>query len=100
MTSKAHISASLPIRAGLSEVEAAVFLSVSPSHLRQQRGTKNFPRRKVMGNRQIYVKEDLHLYLNSLPYEDGKEGTAYSAQENVDDIANDTPALNPWRVKA
>jgi len=53
-----------------------------------------------MGNRQIYVKEDLHLYLNSLPYEDGKEGTAYSAQENVDDIANDTPALNPWRVKA
>ena len=100
MTSKSHISASLPIRAGLSEVEAAVYLSVSPSHLRQQRGTKNFPRRKMMGNRHIYVKEDLDLYLNSLPYEDGKEGAAYPAQKSVDDITNNTPALNPWRVKA
>ena len=88
----------LPIRVALSEMEAAVYLSISPSMFRLQRGVKNFPKAKKLGNRLIWGREDLDRYFNSLPYADGTEGKAYTAQESI--VANDTPAPNPWRVKA
>jgi hypothetical protein len=71
MPSKASIAARLPIRRGLSECEAAVYLSLSPSFFRRLVEQSIMPRPRVVGGRRIWDIEELDLAFRSLPHEQG-----------------------------
>jgi excisionase family DNA binding protein len=66
---KAVIAASLPIRRGLDENEAAVYLSFSPSFFRKLVAEKRMPRPRVAGGRRVWDVEELDLAFKSLPRE-------------------------------
>jgi hypothetical protein len=51
---KSVIAASLPIRRGLDENEAAVYLSFSPSFFRKLVAAKQMPRPRLAGGRRIW----------------------------------------------
>jgi len=53
VTAKAIIAARLPVRRGLGEEEAAVYLSLSPSFFRQLVERGEMPRPRLLGARRI-----------------------------------------------
>lgn len=79
MSSKADISRRLPLRRGLSEVEAAIYLSLSPSFFRRLVDQGVMPRPRVAGGRRIWDVEELDVAFRALPREGGEE-TVFGAQ--------------------
>ncbi len=73
MSSKQAISRTLPLRRGLSEVEAAIYLSLSPSFFRRLVDRGVMPRPRVAGGRRIWDVEELDLAFKALPREGGDE---------------------------
>jgi hypothetical protein len=73
--SKASISARLPVRRGLSETEASVYLSLSPSFFRQLVVQGIMPRPRVIGGRRIWNIEELDTAFKALPREGGEDAT-------------------------
>jgi excisionase family DNA binding protein len=71
MPSKVSVARRLPVRRGLDENEAAVYLSLSPSFFRRLVANKMMPRPRVVGRRRIWDVEDLNLAFMALPREGG-----------------------------
>ena len=71
MPSKASISARLPVRRGLDESEAAVYLSLSPSFFRKLVEDGRMPRPRLADGRRIWDVEELDLAFKMLPREGG-----------------------------
>ena len=72
MPSKASIAGRLPVRRGLDENEAAVYLSLSPSFFRKLVEEKRMPRPRVAGGRRIWDVDELDLAFKALPREGGE----------------------------
>ena len=72
---KASVAARLPVRRGLSEVEAAVYLSLSPSFFRRLVDQNLMPRPRVAGGRRIWDVEELDAAFKALPREGGDEAS-------------------------
>ena len=81
MPSKASIAGRLPVRRGLDENEAAVYLSLSPSYFRKLVEQKAMPRPRLVGHRRIWDLEELDLAFKALPREGG-EGEAIFAERS------------------
>ena len=81
MARKAAVSVRLPVRRGLSETEAAVYLSLSPSFFRQLVAQGKMPRPRVVGRRRIWDAEELDLAFREVPRE-GDDGQHVEAKEN------------------
>lgn len=73
MSSKQAISRHLPLRRGLSEVEAAIYLSISPSFFRRLVDQGVMPRPRVVGSRRIWDVEELDVAFKALPREGGED---------------------------
>lgn len=73
MASKTLISTRLPIRRGLGESEAAIYLSLSATFFRRlvERGV--MPRPRVIGSRRIWDVDELDIAFRALPREGGDE---------------------------
>lgn len=80
MPAKAIISGRLPIRRGLDENEAAVYLSLSPSFFRKLVEQKLMPRPRVAGGRRIWDVEELDLAFKALPREGGEADVLFQSQ--------------------
>ena len=89
MTSKAFIAGRLPVRRGLDESEAAVYLSFSPSFFRKLVTEGRMPRPRLAGGRRVWDVEELDLAFKALPREGGDDGAVF-----VPNAAN--AACNPW----
>ena len=74
---KSSIAARLPVRRGLDECEAAVYLSISPSFFRKLVEAKAMPRPRIVGTRRIWDVEELDLAFKSLPREGGDAELAF-----------------------
>ncbi len=74
MTTKATIAGRLILRRGLDEVEAAVYLSLSPSKFRQMVMQGIMPRPRLAGRRRIWDVDELDRAFRDLPREGGEEG--------------------------
>ena len=74
MATKQTVSKSLPIRRGLSEAEAAIYLSLSPSFFRRLVEQGAMPRPRIAGSRRIWDVEELDVAFKALPREGGEEG--------------------------
>ena len=81
MPSKAVIAGRLPIRRGLDENEAAVYLSLSPSFFRKLVGDGRMPRPRVIGERRIWDVEELDLAFKALPREGGDGEPVFETDE-------------------
>lgn len=75
MVRKSTLSVHLPIRRGLSESEAAIYLSISPSFFRRLVDLGVMPRPRVAGGRRIWDVEELDLAFRSLPREGGEDSS-------------------------
>jgi excisionase family DNA binding protein len=75
MPSKIVVSARLPIRRGLNESEAAIYLSLSASFFRKLVEQGVMPRPRLVGSRRIWDVEELDLAFKGLPREGGEDGT-------------------------
>lgn len=73
MVSKPTIAKSLPIRRGLTETEAAVYLSLSPSFFRRLVERGIMPRPRLAGVRRIWDVEELDAAFKALPREGSDE---------------------------
>lgn len=69
----------LPIRRGLSEIEAAIYLSLSPSFFRRLVDQGLMPRPRVAGGRRIWDVEELDIAFKALPREGGEEAHSGAA---------------------
>jgi excisionase family DNA binding protein len=67
MVAKATVAARLPVRRGLSESEAAVYLSLSPTKFRQMVADGRMPQPRMVDGRLIYDIEDLDAAFKELP---------------------------------
>jgi len=81
MPPKAFIAGRLPIRRGLDENEAAVYLSLSPSFFRKLVVQGKMPRPRLIGERRIWDVEELDLAFKALPREGGESEAAFGADE-------------------
>ena len=70
---RASIAARLPVRRGLSEVEAAVYLSLSPSFFRRLVDQRIMPRPRVVGGRRVWDVEELDVAFKALPRDGGED---------------------------
>lgn len=77
MIRKATISSALPLRRGLSENEAAVYLSLSPTFFRRLVDQGVMPRPRIAGGRRIWDVEELDLAFKALPREGAKKGKTF-----------------------
>jgi hypothetical protein len=68
-------SRALLLRRGLSEVEAAIYLSLSPSFFRRLVDQGVMPRPRIAGARRVWDVEELDLAFKALPREGGEVGT-------------------------
>lgn len=66
---KAEIASRLPVRRGLDESEAAVYLSLSPSFFRGLVERGDMPRPRIIGTRRIWDVDDLDAAFKALPRE-------------------------------
>ena len=82
MTAKAVIAGRLPLRRGLDESEAAVYLSLSPSFFRKLVGQKLMPRPRVAGGRRIWDVEELDLAFKALPREGGEAEVIFRSESD------------------
>lgn len=73
MADKKTISANLPLRRGLTEIEAAVYISLSPSFFRRLVQQGVMPRPRVAGRRRIWDIEELDAAFRTLPREGDDE---------------------------
>jgi hypothetical protein len=89
MSSKAVIAARLPIRRGLDENDAAVYLSLSPSYFRKLVMDRRMPRPRRVGARRIWDVEELDLAFRALPREGGDAEPIFVAIECEEE-------QNPW----
>jgi hypothetical protein len=89
MPSKALIAVRLPIRRGLDENEAAIYLSFSPSFFRKLVGEKRMPRPRLAEGRRIWDVEELDLAFKALPREGGEAEVIFVAEEREE-------VANPW----
>jgi hypothetical protein len=89
MPSKAFIAGRLPVRRGLDESEAAVYLSFSPTFFRKLVGEGRMPRPRLADGRRVWDVEELDLAFKALPREGGDDGAVF-----VPDPAR--AARNPW----
>ena len=85
MPRKILIATHLPVRRGLDEREAAVYLSLSPSFFRRLVALNRMPRPRVVGARRIWDIDELDRAFLSLPREAGT-GEA----DTVDDVIGDS----------
>jgi len=74
MPRKADIAAHFPLRRGLDEREAAVYLSLSPSFFRRLVDKGDMPRPRLLGSRRIWDVDDLDAAFRSLPIEGDQRG--------------------------
>jgi hypothetical protein len=81
MPSKATIASRLPIRRGLDENEAAVYLSLSPSFFRKLVAAARMPRPRVIGGRRIWDVEELDLAFKAMPREGGDTDPIFESDE-------------------
>ncbi len=84
MVSKSTIMARLPLRRGLSESEAAIYLSLSASFFRKLVGQGAMPRPRIAGSRRIWDIEELDAAFKALPRDGG------------DDAAFDEASTSSW----
>jgi excisionase family DNA binding protein len=89
MTSKAVIAGRLPIRRGLDENEAAIYLSLSPSFFRRLVTDGRMPRPRLIGERRIWDVEELDLAFKTLPREGGDVQPLFIDESHGE-------AANPW----
>lgn len=87
MPAKAVIAGRLPVRRGLDENEAAIYLSLSPSFFRRLVAEKLMPRPRVAGGRRIWDVDELDLAFKALPREGG-EGEVLFAGKGEDSWAD------------
>lgn len=59
----------LPVRRGLSEIEAASYISVSPSFFRKLVGDGRMPRPRLAGTRRIWDIDEIDAAFRDLPRE-------------------------------
>ena len=76
MVRKRDVAAHLPVRRGLGEAEAAVYLSFSPSFFRQLVIEKIMPQPRVVKGRRVWDVEDLDVAFKALPREGVSETAA------------------------
>ena len=69
MPSKSEIASRLPVRRGLSEGEAAVYLSLSPTFFRELVRRGIMPRPRIVGCRRIWDIDELDGAFRELPRE-------------------------------
>ena len=81
MPAKALIAARLPVRRGLDENEAAVYLSLSPSFFRKLVADGLMPRPRVIGGRRIWDIEELDSAFKALPREGGEAEPIFESDE-------------------
>jgi predicted DNA-binding transcriptional regulator AlpA len=67
MTTKAAIGRRFPLRRGLDEREAALYLSLSPSFFRRLVVTRSIPKPRVIGSRRIWDIDELDRWFMDLP---------------------------------
>jgi hypothetical protein len=89
MPSKALIAVRLPIRRGLDENEAAIYLSFSPSFFRKLVAEKRMPRPRLAQGRRVWDVEELDLAFKALPREGGEAEVIFIAEEREE-------VANPW----
>ena len=82
MASKAVIAGRLPVRRGLDESEAAVYLSFSPSFFRKLVGEGRMPRPRLADGRRIWDVEELDLAFKALPREGGDNDPFFVADRS------------------
>ncbi len=82
MPSKAAIAGRLPVRRGLDESEAAVYLSLSPSFFRKLVSESRMPRPRIAGGRRIWDVEELDLAFKSLPREGGEAEVIFASESD------------------
>ena len=80
MPPKAIIAGRLPIRRGLDENEAAVYL-ISPSFFRKLVTQKKMPRPRLVGERRIWDVEELDLAFKALPREGGETEPIFQSND-------------------
>jgi excisionase family DNA binding protein len=87
MAGKTTLSARLPIRRGLSEVEAATYISVSPSFFRRLVADGVMPRPRLAGRRRIWDVDELDAAFGDLPREgdDDQPAPEVSIQDSWSD---------------
>jgi len=78
MPSRAYIAARLPIRRGLDENEAAVYLSFSAPLFRKLVSEGTMPRPRVVNSQRIWDVEELDLAFKALPRERDGSGVVDS----------------------
>ncbi len=81
MPPKAIIAGRLPIRRGLDENEAAVYLSLSPSFFRKLVTQGKMPRPRLVGERRIWDVEELDLAFKALPREGGETEPIFQSHD-------------------
>jgi hypothetical protein len=81
MPTKAVIAGRLPVRRGLDENEAAIYLSLSPSFFRKLVGQRKMPRPRVVGERRIWDVEELDLAFKALPREGGESKPIFESED-------------------
>jgi len=86
---KAFVAGRLPVRRGLDESEAAVYLALSPSFFRRLVEIKTMPRPRVVGGRRIWDVEELDVAFKALPREDG-DGDVIFVEDKGDSWADFT----------
>ena len=87
-STKASIAARLPVRRGLSEVEAAVYLSLSPSKFRDMVQDGRMPQPREADTRLIWDVEELDIAFKALPRRGGDLRTFGAANsDSWDDYA-------------
>ncbi len=86
MPSKALIAGRLPVRRGLDENEAALYLSFSPSFFRKLVGERRMPRPRVADGRRVWDIEELDQAFKALPREGGE----------AEPIFVEGSGANPW----
>jgi predicted DNA-binding transcriptional regulator AlpA len=70
---KSAIATRLPIRRGLDECEAALYLSLSPTFFRKLVASGSMPKPRRIGSRRVWDIDELDLAFKALPRDD--EGT-------------------------
>ncbi len=85
VTTKATIAGRLILRRGLDEVEASIYLSLSPSKFRQMVVQGIMPRPRLAGRRRIWDVDELDRAFRELPREGG--GSSEDAADSWADFA-------------
>jgi hypothetical protein len=88
MPTKALIASRLPVRRGLDENEAAIYLSFSPSFFRKLVVEKKMPRPRLAEGRRVWDVEELDLAFKALPREGGDDQPIF--------VGADEEVPNPW----